>query len=334
MNDILKYRSHLMGVAILWVVFFHTQINVTGKITEFVWRTGYGGVDIFFFLSGIGVFYSLKKNSIKEFYIRRMKRIMPAYLPVVILTFILYNVRHWNGISFSAFVSWIKQIAGNVFMVGWMNQVEGQFNWYVQAVMWFYLAAPLFVTVIRELGDDRRKMGVFWSSLLLIQFPFMNTAIHKMPARILIFALGIYMIWQYEEKKKVCVPNGLLYLLTVVGIGILYFVYAYIPDWLEMYGLYWFPFVLIVPGLCMILCRGIAVLERYKIVAWLLKSLEHIGKASFEIYLIHILLFDFVLSTIGLKGNTEWILSAVLAIVAGILYKRAVSVLIKQMKLA
>ena len=85
-----RYKSQLMGIAILIVVYGHffyyhsglkdyTQLNIT------MWYT-VGSVDIFMFLSGFGIYHSLSKNDNPlRFLQRRMSRLLPAYLPFIVL---------------------------------------------------------------------------------------------------------------------------------------------------------------------------------------------------------------------------------------------------------
>lgn len=81
-----KYRTELMGISILWVMFFHSTISVNNTILRLIKDIGYGGVDIFLMLSGLGLYYAYKKNNnILEFYKRRVLRILPTYLPVVVV---------------------------------------------------------------------------------------------------------------------------------------------------------------------------------------------------------------------------------------------------------
>ena len=82
-----RYKSALMGIAILIVVYGHffyyhsglkdyTQLNIT------MWYT-VGSVDIFVFLSGFGIYHSLSKNDDPlRFFQRRMSRLLPSYLPL------------------------------------------------------------------------------------------------------------------------------------------------------------------------------------------------------------------------------------------------------------
>ena len=81
-----KYRSDLDGLralAVLAVIFYH----ISGKVLP----GGYLGVDIFFVLSGFLITNiiwreSLKGNfSIARFYERRVRRIMPALLVLLLV---------------------------------------------------------------------------------------------------------------------------------------------------------------------------------------------------------------------------------------------------------
>lgn len=55
------YRGALMGVAIIWVMLHHlTYPDI--PILKHVMEIGYGDVDIFLFLSGFGLYFSLSKS--------------------------------------------------------------------------------------------------------------------------------------------------------------------------------------------------------------------------------------------------------------------------------
>ena len=83
-----QYRSCIMAVAIIFIVLFHSAIEGNNSVTRFLVQVGYGGVDIFFFLSGIGIWYSIEKNNDKlSFYKRRLQRLLPAYVPFIIIWF-------------------------------------------------------------------------------------------------------------------------------------------------------------------------------------------------------------------------------------------------------
>ena len=57
-----RYRSELMGIAMLWVMLFHAyQLNLGNPVWNAAKAAGFGGVDIFLMLSGLGLHHSLAK---------------------------------------------------------------------------------------------------------------------------------------------------------------------------------------------------------------------------------------------------------------------------------
>jgi len=89
-----KSRTILLGIATLLVTFFHMysldfyeliNIRFVANILTFVKSIGNVGVDIFLFLSGIGLYFSYKKNNLKQFYMNRFVRILPEFILVVFI---------------------------------------------------------------------------------------------------------------------------------------------------------------------------------------------------------------------------------------------------------
>src|SRR6478735_6571108 len=90
MKDLIKYRPEIDGlrtIAILPVIFFHLGYN---------WiKGGYFGVDVFFVISGFLITTVLTSKisdgnfSMLEFWTRRVKRLFPALLSVVLFFLII-----------------------------------------------------------------------------------------------------------------------------------------------------------------------------------------------------------------------------------------------------
>ena len=76
-----KYRTELMGIAILWVMLFHSfDLDMGHPILEWIRAAGFGGVDIFILLSSMGLAMSLsrREQSYSQFMARRAGRVLPA----------------------------------------------------------------------------------------------------------------------------------------------------------------------------------------------------------------------------------------------------------------
>lgn len=76
-RDISKYRTAIMGIAMISVMLFHQYFTSVIPFNLFH-NFGSWGVDVFLFLSGMGIVRSLNNNSLKVYYLRRLKRILPS----------------------------------------------------------------------------------------------------------------------------------------------------------------------------------------------------------------------------------------------------------------
>ena len=93
-SNILKYQVHFDGIraiAVILVLLYHLNRDI--------FAFGYIGVDIFFVISGyvitqtlIKQFYTNKKINILEFYIKRLLRLFPTLLTVILVFFFVYSL--------------------------------------------------------------------------------------------------------------------------------------------------------------------------------------------------------------------------------------------------
>ena len=90
--DVSRYRGELMGIAIVFIILFHIPLDRSDMFFG-LRRCGNIGVDMFLFLSGIGLWYSwTKQPSFKSFYKRRLLRIFPTWLVISSL----YYLQHFD----------------------------------------------------------------------------------------------------------------------------------------------------------------------------------------------------------------------------------------------
>ena len=86
--NISRFRGELMGAAMLFIILFHVGLPREDAFYG-LRRMGNVGVDMFLFLSGIGLWFSWMKNpDTKRFFIRRYLRIYPAWLIIACLFYI------------------------------------------------------------------------------------------------------------------------------------------------------------------------------------------------------------------------------------------------------
>lgn len=149
-----RYRSELMGLAIVFVMLFHVYLPRTDMFFG-LRRLGNIGVDMFFFLSGMGLWFSWSKmmgasNSsplaphLWKFYLRRFLRIYPTWL---IVACAFYIPAYLQGKKYSANIpDLIGDITINLDF--WLHD-ELTF-WYIPAIMMLYLFAPFYMELIRR----------------------------------------------------------------------------------------------------------------------------------------------------------------------------------------
>lgn len=136
-----RYRTELMGVAILGVLIAHSfslgqipKTNLFLKALDIIPRLAF--TEGFLFLSGFGLYYSfLKNDDIKDFYNRRLKRLIIPFMVLSAWYFIYTDlVKSFEPI---AFVGHITSLAF------W---IEGNYNgmWYIALSIILYALFPFF----------------------------------------------------------------------------------------------------------------------------------------------------------------------------------------------
>ncbi len=175
----IKYRSDIDGlraIAVLAVLFYHADIGISG---------GFVGVDIFFVISGYLItkiiISDLEKNkfSFLNFWERRVRRILPALLLVVITTiFIGFFVQFSKEYrSTCASVMWITAFSSNIYF--WRNtgdyfdgsslDVPLLHTWSLSLEEQFYIVLPILLWIIfRYL--DRKILIRFFLTMIALSF--------------------------------------------------------------------------------------------------------------------------------------------------------------------
>lgn len=149
-----KYRSQLMGLAALMIIICHMpahHVSMPGIIARIIAQGGLG-VDIFLFLSGMGMWFSLKKIENKPWLSWLKKRYVRVLLPYLLITIPVFSIKAiLNDWSFGLFVWRLSTLSF------W---TEGWGAWFVSLIIVLYLVTPgLF-----NLFSGKRK----WSWLIIL----------------------------------------------------------------------------------------------------------------------------------------------------------------------
>lgn len=283
-----QYRQTFMGVAIFWVFFYHTGVDILGLRQLF--SVGWIGVEIFFLLSGFGLSQSLSKNSnLGEYYKRRLTRIIPTWWLILLL---MHLVGWVAGLKVPQTLG--ENIEWYTGLGWWLNGLC--YEWYMPTLIVFYLIAPF----IHKLSNRALLVLIISSvigGVLLHEFGLLEH-VYMSYQRLPIFVMGFLLHRVCSRNHKVRVLPA----LVVVGLALFVFGYSYLfkeSDLilsLEMrrYAM----LVLIVP---MLWCLS----KIFDFVPQLRVPMNFLGALSMEIYLLHIghdysvLVCDFIGSYVG-----------------------------------
>lgn len=86
MREVLKNKKSIMGIACIFIIFYHTTFIFQGVVMKNIKELADIGVDMFLIISGMSMYYSLIKAERKAlFYKKRFLRIIPIFLMVSIV---------------------------------------------------------------------------------------------------------------------------------------------------------------------------------------------------------------------------------------------------------
>ena len=280
-DSLFKARKQIMAAAILMVMLFHLKARMPESPLKILFSSFYSGVDLFFLLSGVGCFFSLREDPDPlRFWRRRALRILPVYLPFILV---------W--IAAKAFLREmdLPSAAADLLGLGGIFRVAYPFNWYVSGLWLSYLLAPA-LAALAERADTRAKAAAATAALLLLSAVFHG---HDkwliIASRIPIFFVG--MCFAAESRRRDSLRRGetiLLLLLAPLGYVLYWELQKLFPDRLWDLGLYWYPFLLIIPGVMIALSWIVERLERFGFGRALNRAAVFLGGLTFELYLTHV----------------------------------------------
>lgn len=305
-NTTLKYRNDIDGlraIAVAAVIIFHLGFQSL--------EGGFVGVDIFFVISGFLITRIIERQieretfSLGRFYYRRMRRLLPAMLVTVILTFIGAAL----FLSPSDLIGFAKTAIGAVFSVS-------NFVFFAQAGYWdgaselkpllhtwslgveeqFYLIWPALLIVAHKFVS-RKNVWMVYAGLTLAGCIISQSWVERSPSaafflpffRIFEFAIGALTahfayssVWQNKAIKNAYQRDAVF----LVGLGLI--VYSI----LTFTGETPFPgYNALIPciGSVMILASGASPAGQGAIGTLLLTNPASIwlGRVSYSAYLVH-----------------------------------------------
>ena len=291
-QSISVFRSELMGAAILWIMLFHSKMfppiaqhNFIGNsIVYQLIRDGGSGVDIFLFLSGMGIYFSWEKNqNLLSFYKKRVIRILPTYISITGIYWLIYIHYFSPDLSVMALLrEWVANVSGYT----WFTRGTLTF-WYIPAQIIFYIAAPFFLIMFKK--GKVIKNTVFMAAIIAVLCGLYLLSRHESYSnfdiaigRIPVFLMGCFIGEWVQEKR----PMSKMWCLTVIPAA---FGCKIILGWMLQQNS---AFVILARGrnlfiafaACYMICFFLSEMQSNRINA----CLRWFGTHSLELYLLHI----------------------------------------------
>ncbi len=329
-QSVMSYRTELFGVAALMIIFYHLAIwaSVPGnnflppsihQAISLTLNQGLVGVDVFLFLSAIGLYSSMSHNDIGTFYKNRIVRVVVPWLVITIPAFIFFDF-------FYAKTGVVSFILDTLTINYWITP-DASAPWYVPAILILYAIFPLLykadkstkhivTTVLIILLVALNILLTVYSSTFYDNY---NIVISRLP----VFLLGILVAQYMLDGHRIKWPFMLIvFIVTVVILALRFKVELYTHAG-RMTG--------------SILAIGIiflyAFIRHYNVLRYLGKLFGFIGKISLEVYLVQWIIFAVIRSydLWGVLHRYWWYL---IIPIASVLIAKLISLLISAVKSA
>lgn len=251
--------------------------EILADILNFVFAKAYIGVDIFLFLSAVGLCYSMERNTVGVFYANRFRRVLVPWFVVMIPVFIVEDV------------ILCKEGIGQVLLDTstlryWVDNDNTHTPWFVPFIVAMYVLFPL----IYKLDVKTKHIGTV---VLLVAAIVCNIVFSLYPndvyitftfcfARLPIFLTGVLAadLLKKDDNPSKATKIGRGAFLCVVAAVYVAWYFIELPTGIDF----------LIGG---IVALGVLVLYSYVIKPivskGLSKVLTFIGAVSLEVYLIH-----------------------------------------------
>mgnify|MGYP001181482924 CR=1 FL=1 len=310
----LSYRPEIDGlrtIAVFGVIFYHANFFALGHN---LFQGGFIGVDIFFVISGYLIsglifkeIYLTNSFSFKNFYERRIRRIIPVLFFVIVLTSII----SFFVLFPKSIVDFSKSILSSIFFGSniYFNYTGNSYGdehtlfkplvhtWSLAVEEQFYILFPIFIFIIYKILRNfflKTLFVGFFLSIILSAYLSVNhpgTNFYQLPSRIFEIILGSliayfdFILKNRNDSSKLSLSNQIF-----PKVGLLLILYSFFYFRLEK--IYHPSFITLIPliGVSLIIWFS----KKGEIVTEILSSKIFVffGLISYSLYLWHYPIFS------------------------------------------
>jgi peptidoglycan/LPS O-acetylase OafA/YrhL len=269
-------------------------------------------VECFFVISGFLIFMSFENSSnIENYFIKRLRRIYPAYIAIISLTAFFIFIFHINTLNVNLMYSIFKYFIANAFFLNFLHSsVLGIFEdnhlqaingalWTLKIEVMFYLLVPIIASFFNRFNKAFVLLFICFLSLSysyfiqnLIALGDLNPSSqlkHQLPAQLVYFLVGAIFFYYFELFKRY------IFVMMSIAIASTFFYFDNSLFWILrpwIFGIFVIAFATLVP------CLG---------------KFSKYGDISYGIYIIHFPIIQLCVS-FGLFKN-----SAILGLIVSLI---------------
>lgn len=295
--------SLLRFIAAIIVVLFHqTSTSTFLQAAPKILTAGPQVVSFFFVLSGFTLalaYYNKEKFSLREYYAKRIARIIPVYLIALSLSV---------GLDIAQGQLEPVALVLNIFLMqSWFPTYPLSINtpaWFLSDLMFFYISFPFILALLKKYFRDPKRVLlsgiVFWLITQTVLALLLNTSFYKgypspshdfifyfPPSHLCSFILGMcvgYFLVNKKDPFPMTYAKSVYFILLIIAALVIAMEYQSEYDEVMMLKLpfdasFYAPlFLLLIVAFCMSNNRITALLS--------LKPFIYLGKISFSVYIM------------------------------------------------
>lgn len=264
----------------------------------------------------MGLVYSIQKQSLGEYYYKRIKRLL---FPYIVVAVIIMLIDKWSIERF------VKNISGITFFT---ESIYG-YLWFVPAISLLYLFFPLY---FHFFARQKKKFActitfiIVISIILFICSNFLREDLFCFLNRVPCFLIGVYLGWYSKNNELLIDKKVWILILLILFLGLFLvasLLYFGMPRIIPLFE-YSFPSLMIAISLTFLMAKVFSVISKYKIGRQIKKVLCFYGVMSLELYCVHEFFGEKIIEQLSLCGINNFIINIIvlilLTLISWILY--------------
>lgn len=295
-GKIIPIVNYLKGYAIITIAIMHVFF-LMGNTPSFILKPvmlGGSGVHVFFFCSGLGLYYSYlhQKTGYLEFLKKRFFKLYLPYIFIVFITFLVQGV-YYGDDKYRVLLSHV--LLYKMFVPAYDETFGAQF-WFISTIFQLYF---VFIPMCK-IKNKTQNSGLFFSVFLAISLLWWCICYFFGVGSIRVFnsfflqyiwefALGFVIAESIYKGKNIKLPIMGLFVSAVLGLG-LQFAMSLQNGNLKLFND--IPAFIGYISLALLLSKCSIIYEIARRVSFY----------SYELFLVHVLIYSSVLHFIGNRG--------------------------------